>query len=358
MRSIQVTRAFLPPLPDVVRFLERAWSAGQLTNNGQLVQELEKELCEQLKLSRLLMAANGTVALELALEAVKARGDVVTTPFSYVATTSSILWARCEPVFVDIDPDTLCIDAGRAADAVTSTTSAVMATHVYGIPCDVERLEAVSRGGCPVIYDAAHAFGVELKGRSLLDYGDLSTLSFHATKIFHTGEGGAVVARTAELHERVKLIRSFGHVGDEHFCLGINGKMSELHAAVGLAVLPHLRRIREARARSWHRYRAVLSDPRIRFPRIPEGLTYNFSYAPVIFASETAQERVRNALNDHGIFPRRYFYPSLNTLPYVKSRAACPVSEDAARTVLCLPLYADLAEADVERVCELILAAV
>jgi dTDP-4-amino-4,6-dideoxygalactose transaminase len=340
MKPLQVTKAFLPPLSELMGQLERVWASGQLTNNGALVVELEQKLEATLGVERL---------VALAVE-----GPVVTTPFSYVATTSSLLWRRCTPVFVDVDPDTLCIDPAQTEAEVGRGARAVLATHVYGNSCDVERLEGLSRAGVPVIYDAAHAFGVRLAGRSLLSYGDVSSLSFHATKLFHTAEGGALVARTAELHERLKLVRSFGHVGDEHYCLGTNGKMSELHAAVGLVMLGHLAGILERRKHATERYFAKLSGAPVRFPRRDPRLEYNHAYFPVIFRTEAVQQRVRAALNARSIFPRRYFYPSLNTLPYVPDKRACPVSEEAARTVLCLPLSAELSDAEVDEVCELV----
>lgn len=354
MKPLQVTKAFLPPLTEVVTQLERVWASGQLTNNGPLVVELEQRIQAALGVERFLTATNGTIALELALVALGVEGPVVTTPFSYVATVSSLLWRRCTPVFADVDPETLCIDPALVEAEVSRGARGVMATHVYGNACDVERLDALSRGGVPVIYDGAHAYGVKLNGRSLLSWGDVSTLSFHATKLFHTAEGGAIVARTAELYERLKLVRSFGHVGDDHFCLGTNGKMSEIHAAIGLVMLDHIEGIMARRARATRRYEAQLASAAIRFPKRPAGLEYNYAYFPVIFRSEESQRRVRAALNARGIFPRRYFFPSLNTLPYVDSKRGCPVSEEAARTVLCLPLSAELTDAGVDEVCELV----
>lgn len=355
MKPLQVTKAFLPPLAEVVAQLERVWAAGQLTNNGPLVVELEQKLNATLGVERLLSAANGTIALELALVALGVEGPVVTTPFSYVATTSALLWRRCTPVFVDIDPETLCIDPALVETEVSrGSARAVMATHVYGNSCDVERLDALTRAGVPVIYDAAHAFGCRLKGRSLLAWGDVSTLSFHATKLFHTAEGGALVARTPELYDRLRLVRSFGHVGDEHFCLGTNGKMSEIHAAIGLVMLGHLAGVLARREAATRRYLQRLAGAAVRFPRRSPDLEYNYAYFPVIFRSETSQQRVRTALNARGIFPRRYFYPSLNELPYVPNRTPCPVSEDAARTVLSLPLSAELSDAEVDEICEVV----
>lgn len=353
---IHVTRAFLPPLDQVMLHLERAWSAGQLTNNGQLVQQLEAELQAKLRVPWLAAVVNGTLALDLALAALDVEGEVITTPYSYVATTSTVLWRRCTPVFADVDEDTLCIDVNKVSKAITPRTGAILATHVYGIPCNVAALDRISKEfEIPVIYDAAHAFGTTVDGRSVLEFGDISTLSFHATKLFHTGEGGAVVSKNDQIHSRIKLLRAFGHIGDEHFCLGTNAKMSELHAAVGLAVLPHLEMILADRARVSRRYRERLSalSPRVRLASVPaEG--YNNAYFPVFLRDAHCRERVFRALVEKQVFPRRYFFPSLNTLPYLSGQTSCPVSETAASTVLCLPMFVGLADDDIDRISRIV----
>jgi dTDP-4-amino-4,6-dideoxygalactose transaminase len=251
---------------------------------------------------------------------------------------------------VDIHPKTFCIDPTLIEAAITPDTTAILATHVYGIPCDVEAIDAIAKKhGLKVIYDAAHAFDVEYKGRSILAYGDASTLSFHATKLFHTVEGGAVVLHDAVTDQQLRYLRSFGHVFDEHFALGINAKMSELHAAMGMAVLPHMAAILADRAATTERYDQGLKDAPVLRPTIPEGTRYNQSYYPLLFASTAARIAAQEALVAENIHPRRYFYPSLDTLPYVTAEA-CPVSRSAADRMLCLPLYHGLEARDVDRI--------
>ena len=349
-RPIYVTKAFMPPLEEYTEHLQRVWASGQLTNQGPAAQELEKLIAERLGVPHCLFMANGTLAIQLALRALGVKGRVITTPYSYVATLSSILWERCEPVFVDIDPNTTCIDANAVEAALKNGASAILATHVYGIPCDVERLaELGKRYNAKVIYDAAHAFGATYKGKSLLAYGDMATCSFHATKLFHTGEGGCVIAHNEKDAAQLRLLRSFGHIGDEHFQLGINAKASELNAAMGLTVLPHVERLMRERGQVVAQYNAALGSAPITRPKAPEGCVTNHAYYPVIFRSGEAMQRVKAALEAEQVFPRRYFYPSLDALPYVKAEA-CPVSRSIAERVLCLPLYPGLAEVDVERI--------
>jgi dTDP-4-amino-4,6-dideoxygalactose transaminase len=353
---IYVTKTFLPPLEEYTARLRGMWDRNQVTNNGPLVQELEARLREQFGVAHALFVSNGTIAIQLALHALGIGGEVITTPFSYVATTSSLLWERCTPVFTDIDPVTLCLDPARIEAAITPRTEAILATHVYGIPCDVEAIAAIAaRHKLRVIYDAAHAFGVELGGQSLLRFGDVSTLSFHATKLFHTVEGGAIVTDDDALAHKLTLARSFGHLGDDHFQLGINGKSSEMHAAMGLTVLPHVPALVAGRRHVTELYDARLRGSALERPRIPAGVTYSYAYYPVLLPGEQALLDVRAALHEAGVQPRRYFYPSLNRLPYLQG-APCPVSESAALRALCLPLYPDLADADVHRICDVILA--
>jgi dTDP-4-amino-4,6-dideoxygalactose transaminase len=351
-KPINVTKAFVPPLEEYTEQLQRVWASGQLTNQGALAVELERILAERLDVPYCLFMANGTLAIQLAIRALGVKGKVITTPYSYVATLSSILWEHCEPVFVDIDPTTTCIDANVVERALEDGASAILATHVYGLPCDVERLaELGKRYGAKVIYDAAHAFGATYKGKSLLAYGDMATCSFHATKLFHTGEGGCVIAHNEKDAAQLRLLRSFGHIGDEHFQLGINAKASELNAAMGLTVLPHVERLMRERGQVVEQYDAALASSPITRPKAPEGWVTNHAYYPMIFRSGEAMQRVKAALEAEQVFPRRYFYPSLDTLPYVEADA-CPVSRSIAERVLCLPLYPGLAEGDVERIAQ------
>ncbi|WP_191832907.1 DegT/DnrJ/EryC1/StrS family aminotransferase [Pseudomonas fluorescens] len=351
---IPVTRTFLPDLDAYTKYLEGIWGSGQLTNNGPLVKRLSTELSDHLDVPDLQLVANGTLALQLAIKALGLQGEIITTPYSYVATTNSILWEGCTPVFVDVDSESFCIDPDLIEAAITEKTSAILATHVYGYPCDVVRIQQIAeRRGLKVIYDAAHAFGVRLHDDSLLNYGDCSTLSFHATKLFHTGEGGGVVFGDAEVAQRAFLMSKFGHLGeDDYIDLGINTKMSELHAAMGLSMLPHVSEIIEARRQCSAWYDEYLAGTGLQRPKVVDGLQYNYAYYPVVFDTHEAMLATRVALQEIEVFPRRYFHPSLNTLPFLDKslQRSCPVSESLAQRVLSLPLYTTLSQQEIEMI--------
>lgn len=355
---IHVTKSFLPELKEYVAYLEGIWERGHLTNHGPLVLELEEKLRKLLGVKHFFFVTNGTVALQVAIRAADLEGDVITTPFSYVATTSSLVWERCRPVFADIDPNTFTISAESVRSVITPATRGILATHVYGNPCAVEAIEAIARvHQLKVIYDAAHAFGVEFKGQSLLNYGDISTLSFHATKLFHTIEGGAIVCSDDALAHRISYMRNFGHNGPEAFHgMGINGKASEFQAAMGLCVLPHLDEIMEARKRICQNYDTLLSGiPGIQKITLTEGTSrYNYAYYPLVFSSEDILLHVKQNLENQDIMCRRYFYPSLNTLSYVENNLGASRSEDISHRVLCLPLYPELDENTVNRIAAII----
>ncbi len=352
---INVTKTYLPDFDQYVSYLRRIWDNVQLTNNGPLTQELEKELKEYLKVDHLYFCGNGTIVLQMALKLLDAPGEIITTPFSYVATTNVILWENCTPVFVDIDPKTYCINPKLIEAAITERTRAIMATHVYGNACDVEAIEQVAqKHNLTVIYDGAHAFGADFKGRSLLSYGDFSTCSFHATKLFHTVEGGAIIANDAKWHDKLHLMRAFGHRGDDYFFVGINGKNSEVHAAMGLCNLPLVPDLIAARKAVCDLYTELLDWNHLEAPEWVDGLVRNYAYYPVIFESEQKMLAVRDALVANGINPRRYFYPSLNKLPFLDVAESCPVSEDISLRVVCLPLHAELPHEDVRRIVALI----
>ena len=354
---IPVTKSFLPPIEDYIHYLEQIWASNQLTNNGPLVQELEAKLKDYLGVRHLFFVSNGTIALQIAIKALDLHGEIITTPFSYVATTSSIVWEGCQPVFVDIDPQTLCIDPNLIEAAITDKTSAILATHVYGIPCDVDRIQAVAdKHGLTVIYDAAHTFGGKYKGKSIVSYGDIATLSFHATKLFHTVEGGALITDDDELAHRISYMRNFGHKGQEDFWgLGINGKNSEFHAAMGLCNLPYVDEIIATRqvVSSW--YDQFLAGSGLTRPVLPAGTAYNYAYYPVIYENQTALLRDKQALNVAEIYPRRYFYPSLNTLTYLDKQNFAHTDRISA-SILCLPLYPELKQQDVILIAETIAA--
>jgi dTDP-4-amino-4,6-dideoxygalactose transaminase len=274
-----------------------------------------------------------------------------------VATTSSLVWEGCEPLFVDIDPKTCNLDPSRIEEAITPTTSAILATHVYGIPCDMEAIADIAkRRNLKVIYDGAHAFGVKLKNKSVFDFGDISTCSFHATKLYHTIEGGAVVTRDPELLKKMAYLRNFGHDGPDRFAeLGINGKNSEFHAAMGLVNLKYVSGIIEKRRQLCSFYDSFLKNFQAKNLRVPAEVTYNYAYYPLIFNDENLLKKVLEVLSLNWIHPRRYFYPSLENLPYVVKSDKCPVADSIAPRVLCLPLYETLTKEDIDMVCRLML---
>lgn len=352
---LYVTKTFLPPQSEYEAYLDKIWQSGHITNSGPLLKEFEDRTKGYLSVDNFLFVTNGTLALQIALRSLDlTEGEVITTPFSYVATTSAILWERLTPVYVDIDPQTLNIDPSQIEAAITKDTKAILAVHVFGNPCDVEAIERIAvKHELKVIYDAAHAYGVTYKGRSLLSYGDISICSFHATKLFHTIEGGAIIAHDSTVHEKAEIIRRFGHNGDEHFMLGINAKGSEFQAAMGLCNLKYIDENIAKRRKVVERYDAKL-DKKYTRPNLHDDTEYNYAYYPILFSSEAELEQAVQHLNEANIFPRRYFYPSLNTLPYLKHQASCPVSEDIAVRILCLPLYADLRPDQVDRVCEVL----
>ena len=355
---IQVTKAFLPPIEEYKRYIDGIWERVHLTNHGPLVNDLEGKLKSFLKAKHFYYLNNGTIALQIAIKALELKGEIITTPFSYVATTSSIVWENCKPVFVDIDKNTFTIDASKIEAAITSQTSAILATHVYGIPCDVEAIEKIAKQHkLKVIYDAAHAFGVEYNGRSVLSYGDISTLSFHATKLFHTTEGGGIVTNNDDLAHRISYMRNFGHNGQEEFWgLGINGKNSEFHAAMGLANFPFIDSILERRKVLSEKYDQNFKDEGVVLfrPKIKDKIKYNYAYYPVCLENEKQLLRVKDGLNASYIYPRRYFYPSLDSLPYVISKQDLPVCRSISSRVLCLPLYHDLPQDAIKNICAII----
>jgi len=336
---INVTQTFLPPLEEYVIQLKKIWASGQLTNNGPLLRELEQKLKEYFEVKHLFLVANGTLGLQIALRASGITKKVITTPFSYVASTGAILWEHATPVFADINPRDFCIDPGKVEAAIDEDTEAILAVHVYGHACDVAALEDIAhRHRIKVIYDAAHAFGSKLRTKPLAAYGDVSIVSFHATKLFHSVEGGVVVTDDDEVARKIRLHRSFGHMGDEYFTVGINAKNSEFHAAMGLCMLPRVTELIALRKTLSQEYDRLLAHlPLTRPEPMVAGLEYNYAYYPVVFATEAALLGAKKALELADIVPRRYFFPSLNRLPY-RMGEPCPVAEDVAARVLCLPL--------------------
>ena len=352
--NIYVTKTFLPPKEEYLYYIDRIWESDQLTNQGPLLKKFEASIKDYLNVNDFQFVTNGTLALQVAIEALKlSEGEIITTPFSYVATTSSILWQNNTPVFVDIEADTLCIDAGKIEEAITPMTTAILAVHVFGNPCNVEKIEAIAtKHGLKVIYDGAHAFGVEYKGQSLFNYGDISICSFHATKIFHTIEGGGIFSNDKNIAQTVDLIKRFGHNHDDHVLLGLNAKASEFQAAMGLTNLGHISEIIQLRKNIFNIYDENLKND-VKKIVFNKNATQNYSYYPVIFANEEKLMRAIKLLGEGNIYPRRYFYPSLNKISYIDG-AHCPISEDIASRVLCLPLYADLSAKDARRIADIV----
>lgn len=350
---INVTKTFLPPIAEYNQQVQRAWDNQWLTNRGELVLELEEKLKNHLSVSNVIVTNNGTLPLQIALKLLGGQGEIITTPFSYVATTAAIVWEHCTPIFVDIHPDYLTIDETKIEAAITIKTTAILATHVFGNPCNIEVIEAIAKKhNLKVIFDGAHGFGVQYKGKSLFEYGDVSTCSFHATKLFHTGEGGAMFAN--DLHHQLFYSHNFGHNGPLAFHgLGINAKMSELQAAMGLAVLPHMKFILDERKKVVDYYNQYLDLSRLQALKIRENTNWNYSYYPVIFESEDQLLKVEERLKASGIVPRRYFYPALNTIEYSKGQLM-PIAESIASRILCLPLFVDILEEDLNRIINII----
>ncbi|UUF12249.1 MULTISPECIES: DegT/DnrJ/EryC1/StrS family aminotransferase [Flavobacterium] len=352
---IPVTKTFLPPQEEYNSYVKRAWDKVWLTNRGELTLELEDKLKNLLGVSNLIITNNGTIPIQIALKLFGEGGEIITTPFSYVATSAAIVWENCKPVFVDINPDYLTIDETKIEAAITTKTTAILATHVFGNPCDVIAIENIAKKhNLKVIYDAAHCFGVKFNNQSVFNFGDVSTCSFHATKLFHTGEGGAMFCNDPALFYQLYYSHNFGHNGPLAFHgLGINAKISELQSAMGLAVLPYMDHIISERKKVVDFYNNNLNFNTVKTLKIRENTEWNYSYYPVILDSEETLLRVLEALANDNIIPRRYFYPSLNTIEYTKGQKM-PVSESIASRILCLPLYVGISEADLKNITQII----
>lgn len=341
---IPVTKPFQPPLEELNVHLQDIWKLGIYTNNGPKLQQLELELKKYLDVPDLLFLTNGTIALQLAIKALDLKGEIITTPFSYVATTSSIIWEGCTPVFVDIDKESFNIDPTLIEAQITSKTSAILATHVFGNPCDIDAIDVIAKKyNLKVIYDGAHAFGVKYKGESIFNFGDITTCSTHATKLFHTIEGGFVVSKDKELMKRISFMRNFGHDGLYDYSeVGINGKNSELHAAVGLVNLRHFQEIKSHRKSICKEYLENLLRDNIFFQKWNKQSTNNHSYFPILLNDIVNVEELILFFNKNDIFPRRYFYPSLNRFELFSIKEKTPISSKVSQQIICLPLYVGL----------------
>lgn len=361
---IYVTQPFLPPLEEFVPYLAQIWDNKWLTNDGPFHRQLETKLADYLGVDHLALFTNGTLGLVTALQTLRITGEVITTPFSFVATAHSLLWNNIKPVFVDIDPITCNLDPAKIEAAITPQTTAIMPVHCYGNPCDVERIEHIADiYGLKVIYDAAHAFGVRYKGESLLRHGDLSVLSFHATKVFNTFEGGAMVCPDAKVKVRVDHLKNFGFADEVTVMApGINGKMNEVQAAFGLLQMQYVDEVIARRRQIDQRYRAGLSAVAgISCLPEPADTVRNYAYFPVMIGTDypLSRDALYQKLRDHDIYARRYFYPLISDMPMYRglpsaAAANLPVAQRIASQVMCLPIYPALTDADVDRVIDLL----
>ncbi|RJT50502.1 DegT/DnrJ/EryC1/StrS family aminotransferase [Rahnella variigena] len=363
-KNIFVTRPLLPPLEEFIPYLENIWESQHLTNAGPYHQQLEKELAEYLGVEHLCLFSNGTLALLTAFQVLGITGEVITTPYSFVATAHSLLWNGLTPVFVDTDPETFNLDADKLEQAITPATTAILPVHCYGIPCNTRKIEELADAyGLKVIYDAAHAFGVKQNGVSVLRQGDLSILSFHATKVFNTIEGGAIICHDAKMKQRIDYLKNFGFVNETTVvAAGINGKMNELQAAYGLLQLQHIDKALDDRGRLYRHYNMLLADiPGISLMSIPEDVTWNYAYYPIMVNEDFAltRDELYELLKDNHIMARRYFYPLISSFFMYKfaesaSKENLPVAHQLAEKVICLPLYPGLEESIQNKIAGLI----
>ena len=366
-RPIYVTQPYLPPLEEFIPYLEKIWESKILTNKGPFHQQLEQALCDYLGVEHLALFANGTLALVTALQALRIAGEVITTPYSFVATAHSLLWNGIKPVFVDIDPNTLNIDPTKIEAAITPQTTAILPVHCYGNPCDVDAIQEIADNyNLKVIYDAAHAFGVQCHCGSVLKHGDLSVLSFHATKVFNTFEGGAIVCPDAKTKQHIDHLKNFGFVGETTVVAsGINGKMHEFSAALGLLQLEHVEAALSRRREIDAAYREQLADiPGITCPPRAGQQVDNHAYFPILVGPEYPMDRdaLYAKLQEHGIHGRRYFYPLISEFPMYRGmpsakRGNLPAAAATAAKVLCLPIYPALLPQEQKRVIDVIAGA-
>ena len=345
MPRINVTKSLLPDREKFHAYVDQILDSGWLTNRGPLVREFEEKLEDYLGVKNIVVVANGTLALQIAYKLLSLQGEVITTPFTFIATASSLKWEGLEPIFADINKDTFNIDTQNIIKKITSNTSAILPVHVFGNPCEVEAIDTIAKEhNLKVIYDAAHAFAVKYKGKSILHWGDISILSFHATKLFHTIEGGALIIKDCDLYAQARKMVSFGFTGPESIhCLGINAKMNEFQAAMGLCLLDDINLAISRRAKITAMYDSILSRILVK-QTLADNTIYNYGYYPVVFKDEATTKSVQNALNRKNIFPRRYFYPSLDTLKFLTDNQQATNSSDIASRILCLPLSTELTD--------------
>jgi dTDP-4-amino-4,6-dideoxy-D-glucose transaminase len=363
-KPITVTRPYLPPLEEFIPYLEQIWESRWLTNNGPFHQQFERALCEYLGVEHLSLVANATIGLITALQTLRITGEVITTPYSFVATTHALVWNSIQPVFVDIDPVTMNLDAERIEAAITPQTTAILPVHCYGHPCKVDQIQRIADTyGLKLIYDASHTFGVRYKQESVVQHGDLAILSFHATKVFNTFEGGAIVCRDAKTKQRIDYLKNFGFADEVTVMApGINGKMNEVQAAFGLLQLKHIDRALRMREAVGRRYREALSDVAgITVPRPAADTDHNYGYFPILVeaAFPMSRDALYQRLRDSDVHARRYFYPLISNMPMYRGLPSAtpgnlPNAKMISDRILCLPIYPDLNEEDQARVIDII----
>lgn len=355
-KPIFVTKASLAPLSEFTEYLERVWETGILTHNGPLVQKFEVDLAKKLNTPNFVAVTNGTIAIQMAIKALELKGEIITTPFSWIATISAIKWEGCLPVFCDIEKDTLNIDPKKIENCITPNTVAIMPVHVFGNPCDVKAIEKIAKKhNLKVIYDAAHAIGSTFEGKSVLNYGDISATSLHATKLLNTGEGGGCITSSKDLQKKIERIRFFGHNEEKEIVEdGFNGKMTEIHAALGLANLKYYDEVLENRKIKYALYKDLLSSSRsLSFQTSKVGLS-NWSYFPIILESEKLLLNILDKLKNEQIFARRYFYPSLSKMKIISNSNMVPIAEDISKRIICLPLFNGISLGDINRIVNII----
>jgi len=367
-KQIPVTSPLLPALEEFLPYLEQIWDSKRLTNGGPFHEQLEAALAEHLGVEHICLFSNGTLALVTALQALRITGEVITTPYSFVATAHSLLWNNVKPVFVDIDPLTNNLDPKRVEEAITPATTAILPVHCYGIPCDVDAIQKIADTyGLKVIYDAAHAFGVRHNGASILNHGDLSILSFHATKVFNTFEGGAIVCHDKKIKQRINYLKNFGFADEVTIMApGINGKMNEIQAAFGMLQLRHIDSALQARKRIFDRYNSALrSVEGISLLQQPEGVEWNYAYCPILIDGArfgVGRDEMYNRFRARDILVRRYFYPLITEFPMYRGlpssdAAKLTQAHSVSSQVLCLPIYPDLALEDQDTIIDILLSA-
>jgi dTDP-4-amino-4,6-dideoxygalactose transaminase len=354
MKKIDVTKTFLPPFEEYIEYLKSIWESSIVTKDGPYVKEFESKLREYTKVAHVITQVNGTIALQISIKALKLHGEVITTPFTFAATSGSLVWEGCRPIFVDIDPETLNIDPDKIEPKITRDTTAILPVHVYGNPCDIDRINDIAKNyNLKTIYDGAHAFGVEYKNRSIFSYGDISMASFQATKALHTFEGGAIFTNSNDIAEKVRELSYFGMKDDHLSRDGTNAKMNELSAVMGILGLKYFDDCTKKRKQLYEFYISFLKhNNNIQFQKITGDI--NYSYFPVILKSTDYKDNISEKLKNHNIFPKPYFYPSLEKVFSDHHRIDCKIAYDISNRILCLPLSTYMIKADVEKICGLI----